>query len=66
LFSGASGVIHYIQAESFEGSMSESIFERITAFLSKKSAVQRVADDPALASELLLWCLPLATSILLK
>jgi len=54
LFSGASGVIHYIQAESFEGSMSESIFERITAFLSKKSAVQRVADDPALASELLL------------
>ncbi len=34
--------------------MSESIFERITAFLSRKSAVQRVADDPALASELLL------------
>ena len=34
--------------------MSEGIFERITAFLSKKSAVQRVADDPALASELLL------------
>ncbi|OYR22706.1 tellurite resistance TerB family protein [Brucella thiophenivorans] len=34
--------------------MSESIFERITAFLSKKSAVQRVAEDPALASELLL------------
>ncbi|PWL17698.1 hypothetical protein DKP76_07945 [Falsochrobactrum shanghaiense] len=34
--------------------MSESIFERITTFLSKKSAVQRVADDPALAAELLL------------
>ncbi|APX70580.1 hypothetical protein BR10RB9215_C10938 [Brucella sp. 10RB9215] len=34
--------------------MSESIFERISAFLSKKSAVQRVAEDPALASELLL------------
>ncbi|MGU3400716.1 TerB family tellurite resistance protein [Brucellaceae bacterium D45D] len=34
--------------------MSENIFERITSFLSKKSAVQRVADDPALASELLL------------
>lgn len=34
--------------------MSESIFDRITAFLSKKSAVQRVAEDPALASELLL------------
>lgn len=49
--------------------MSESIFERITAFLSKKSAVQRVADDPALASELLcccMWCLPMATSIRLK
>lgn len=34
--------------------MGESIFERITAFLSKKSAVQRVAEDPALAAELLL------------
>ncbi|MBC2885834.1 TerB family tellurite resistance protein [Ochrobactrum sp. CM-21-5] len=34
--------------------MSESVFDRITAFLSKKSAVQRVADNPALASELLL------------
>ncbi len=34
--------------------MSETIFDRITAFLNKKSAVQRVADDPALASELLL------------
>ena len=34
--------------------MSESIFERITTFLSKKSAVQRVAEDPALAAELLL------------
>ena len=34
--------------------MSESIFDRISAFLNKKSAVQRVADDPALASELLL------------
>lgn len=34
--------------------MSESIFDRITAFLSRKSAVQRVADDPALAAELLL------------
>ncbi|EFG38226.1 conserved hypothetical protein [Brucella sp. NVSL 07-0026] len=34
--------------------MSESIFERISAFLSKKNAVQRVAEDPALASELLL------------
>ncbi|MBV2143846.1 TerB family tellurite resistance protein [Falsochrobactrum sp. TDYN1] len=34
--------------------MSESIFERITTFLGKKSAVQRVAEDPALAAELLL------------
>lgn len=34
--------------------MSDSIFDRISAFLNKKSAVQRVADDPALASELLL------------
>ncbi|ALF29789.1 MULTISPECIES: TerB family tellurite resistance protein [Brucella] len=34
--------------------MSESIFERISAFLSEKNAVQRVAEDPALASELLL------------
>lgn len=34
--------------------MHESIFERIYAFLGTKSAVQRVADDPALAAELLL------------
>lgn len=34
--------------------MAESLFDRIYAFLSKKSAVQRVADDPAMASELLL------------
>ncbi|MFC4624904.1 TerB family tellurite resistance protein [Daeguia caeni] len=34
--------------------MSESIFERIASYLNKKSAVQRVAEDPALASELLL------------
>lgn len=34
--------------------MSENLFDRIYAFLSKKSAVQRVADDPAMASELLL------------
>src|SRR5690606_6019602 len=34
--------------------MNESIFERISSFLSKKSAVQRVAEDPALAAELLL------------
>lgn len=34
--------------------MSEGIFERIASYLNKKSAVQRVAEDPALASELLL------------
>jgi len=34
--------------------MSESIFDRITAFLGTKSAVQKVADDPVLTAELLL------------
>ena len=34
--------------------MSESIFDRITAFLGAKSAVQKVADDPVLTAELLL------------
>lgn len=34
--------------------MSETIFERISAYLSKKTAVQRLAEDPALVSELLL------------
>ncbi len=34
--------------------MSESIFERISAFLNHKSAVERVAEDPVLAAELLL------------
>lgn len=34
--------------------MAESLFDRIYAFLSKKSAVQRVAEDPAMAAELLL------------
>lgn len=35
--------------------MVESIFERLASFMSKKSAVQRVAEDPALAAELLLY-----------
>jgi uncharacterized tellurite resistance protein B-like protein len=34
--------------------MSETIFERISAYLSKKTAVQRLSEDPALVSELLL------------
>ena len=34
--------------------MSESIFDRITAYLGAKSAVQKVADDPVLTAELLL------------
>lgn len=34
--------------------MNETIFERISAYLSKKTAVQRLAEDPALVSELLL------------
>ncbi|ABQ60461.1 conserved hypothetical protein [Brucella ovis ATCC 25840] len=48
------GGIHDNVSRNSRGSMSESIFERISAFLSKKNAVQRVAEDPALASELLL------------
>jgi uncharacterized tellurite resistance protein B-like protein len=34
--------------------MSESIFDRISAFLGTRSAVQKVADDPVLTAELLL------------
>lgn len=34
--------------------MSETLFERISAYLSKKTAVQRLSEDPALVSELLL------------
>lgn len=34
--------------------MSESIFDRIVAYLGTKSAVQKVADDPVLTAELLL------------
>lgn len=34
--------------------MSEGIFDRISAFLGTRSAVQKVADDPALTAELLL------------
>ncbi|MCO4316109.1 TerB family tellurite resistance protein [Phyllobacterium sp. 21LDTY02-6] len=34
--------------------MSESIFDRILAYLGTKSAVQKVADDPVLTAELLL------------
>lgn len=34
--------------------MSETVFERISAYLSKKTAVQRLSEDPALVSELLL------------
>jgi uncharacterized tellurite resistance protein B-like protein len=36
------------------GNMSESIFDRISAYLGTKSAVQKVADDPVLTAELLL------------
>jgi uncharacterized tellurite resistance protein B-like protein len=34
--------------------MSESIFDRIAAFIGTKSAVQKVADDPVLTAELIL------------
>ncbi|WP_439272141.1 TerB family tellurite resistance protein [Pseudochrobactrum sp. HB0163] len=34
--------------------MSDTIFERISNYLSKKTAVQRLSEDPALVSELLL------------
>ncbi|MGH7004868.1 MAG: TerB family tellurite resistance protein [Alphaproteobacteria bacterium] len=34
--------------------MSESIFDRIAAFLGARSAVQKVAEDPVLTAELLL------------
>lgn len=41
-------------ANSVGGTMSESIFDRISEFFTAKSAVQKVAEDPVLTAELLL------------
>ncbi len=47
--------LHFLKDLRFSGTMmSETIFERISAYLSKKTAVQRLSEDPALVSELLL------------